>query len=360
MKKEEWLRAEIAKWRSDGVIDTTTADTLLARYKMTESRFGLGAILAGAFGALLMGLGVIAIFAANWDCFGRAERAVIAVAPVVACGMAALVAKAKGLRTMALWEPLGILWFISVVAASCLVAQTYQVGGSVPGLVLFVTALTLPVVWTTRSVGAMSAWLVLPIVWMFSKMEWHDRSDIAATVKAMLLMAASLPAYIAFLRRKPQRAALVLGQLATGLAYSFGTGMIILRGVYPHSETWWILIFWICSAVVFAAAAAFKLPVWPKVAMSVSLIATMPSPGLSLPIYAASLALAMGVAAWGIAKARLADMNFGVVMLLWLILAKFFASRADFTVKGLVLISAGIMLAVLNVVLVRMKKRRAE
>ena len=68
----------------------------------------------------------------------------------------------------------------------------------------------------------------------------------------------------------------------------------------------------------------------------------------------------MGVAAWGIAKARLADMNFGVVMLLWLILAKFFASRADFTVKGLVLISAGIMLAVLNVVLVRMKKRRAE
>ena len=47
-------------------------------------------------------------------------------------------------------------------------------------------------------------------------------------------------------------------------------------------------------------------------------------------------------------------------MLLWLILAKFFASRADFTVKGLVLISAGIMLAVLNVVLVRMKKRRAE
>ena len=359
MKKEEWLRAEIAKWRSDGVIDTTTADTLLARYKTTESRFGLGAVLAGAFGALLVGLGVIAIFAANWDCFGRAERAVIAVAPVAACGLATLVAKAKGLRTMTLWEPLGILWFISVVAASCLVAQTYQVGGSVPGLVLFVSALTLPVVWTTRSIGAMSAWLVLPIVWIFSEMEWSGKNDIAATIKAMLLMTASLPAYIAFLRRKPQRAALILGQLATGLAYSFGTGMIILRGVNPHPETWWTPVFWICSAAVFAAAAAFKLPVWPKVALYVSLVATMPSPGLALPIYAASLALAAAVAAWGTAKARLAEMNSGVVLLLWLILAKFFASHADFTVKGLVLISAGIMLAVLNVILVRMKKRRA-
>ena len=71
-----------------------------------------------------------------------------------------------------------------------------------------------------------------------------------------------------------------------------------------------------------------------------------------------SLALAAAVAAWGTAKARLAEMNSGVVLLLWLILAKFFASHADFTVKGLVLISAGIMLAVLNVILVRMKKRR--
>ena len=52
--------------------------------------------------------------------------------------------------------------------------------------------------------------------------------------------------------------------------------------------------------------------------------------------------------------------NIGIVLLSWLILAKFFESRVDFTVKGLVLIASGVLLAVLNVVLVRAKKRRAE
>lgn len=43
----------------------------------------------------------------------------------------------------------------------------------------------------------------------------------------------------------------------------------------------------------------------------------------------------------------------------WLILAKFFASDVSFTIKGLVLISCGLVLTALNVALVRFKKRRA-
>ena len=50
----------------------------------------------------------------------------------------------------------------------------------------------------------------------------------------------------------------------------------------------------------------------------------------------------------------------GLALLLWLILAKFFESRIDFTIKGLVLIASGVLLAVLNVFLVRAKKRRAK
>ena len=82
MKKEEWIKGEIAKWRSEGVVDGTTADVLLERYRAAESRVGWGAIIAGSFGALLIGLGVIAIFAANWDYLGRAERAMVAIVPL--------------------------------------------------------------------------------------------------------------------------------------------------------------------------------------------------------------------------------------------------------------------------------------
>jgi len=359
MKKEEWLRGEIAKWRSDGAVDASTADALLARYPVNESRIGLGAIIAGAFGALLIGLGIIAIFAANWDCLDRGMRAVVSVAPVAVCGMVALVAKSKDWKSMALWEPLGILWFISVVAASCLVAQTYQVGGSVPGLVLFVAALTLPVVWTTRSVGAMIAWPVLPIVWAFSSMDglWHAKEATIAA-EALLMMAASLPAYVAFIRRNPPRASLVIGQIGSGLAYSFGAGLVVCR-CFTMSDGC-VPVFWICAAAVLGAAKLWKLPVWTEIAVIVAACAGIPTPFLEVGLYALALVLAIAVATWGIVRMRIFLTNMGLALLLWLILAKFFESRIDFTIKGLVLIASGVLLAVLNVFLVRAKKRRAK
>jgi hypothetical protein len=77
-------------------------------------------------------------------------------------------------------------------------------------------------------------------------------------------------------------------------------------------------------------------------------------------LYALALVLAIAVAAWGITRMRIFLSNMGLALLLWLILAKFFESRVDFTIKGLVLIASGVLLAVLNVFLVRAKKRRAE
>ena len=74
MKKEQWLRGEIAKWRSDGAVDSATADALLARYPVNESRIGWGAVVAGAFGALLTGLGIIAIFLSRPKTSQKASR----------------------------------------------------------------------------------------------------------------------------------------------------------------------------------------------------------------------------------------------------------------------------------------------
>ena len=98
---------------------------------------------------------------------------------------------------------------------------------------------------------------------------------------------------------------------------------------------------------------------WPMVAIITASLAATPSVSSKacLSIYAASLALAVATTAYGIVKRRLAFMNIGAMLLLYLILAKFFMSEADFTVKGIVLIVAGVALAALNVVLVRAKRR---
>ena len=358
MKKEEWIKGEISKWRSEGVIDGTAADALLARYKVAESRIGWGAIVAGSFGALFIGLGVIAIFAANWDHLGRAERAIVAIAPLLACGIAAVVAKARGWRAMTLWEPLGILWFVSTIAATCLVAQTYNVGGKVPDLVLFVAVLTLPVVWITRSAVAMSVWPVLAFIYAAFGCNWWYGADASPIVNALLMLAASIPAYVAFLRRHPPRTTLVWCQVAMGLVYSFGMAWMLVA-YFDCSVQTGILVFWGCSALVLGAGATFRLPVWPVVAITTASLAATASvsPKVHLSIYAASLVLAVVTTAYGIVKRRLSFMNIGSTLLLYLILAKFFMSEVDFTVKGIVLIVAGAVLAALNVVLVRAKRR---
>ena len=317
-------------------------------------------MIAGGFGALMIGLGVIALFAANWDQFGRHARAAISLAPVVICGLAALVASVKGWKSMALWEPLGILWCIATAAGTCLVAQTYQVGGSVPGLILFVALLMLPVVWISRSVMAMALWPILAIVWTFAQREIQSGS-FALGFEGFGLMALSLPAYVAFLRREPGKAALVTGQLVTGLVYSLGAA-ILLVCAWPlgwnHANAP-VLVFWGCSAAVALTAAVFKLPVWPLIATLVASGAAMVT-GVERDssLYVVSLALALGTLAYGVRKLRLSYANIGAALLLWLILAKFFASHLDFTVKGLVLILSGAAITVLNVAFIRLRKRR--
>ena len=314
-------------------------------------------------GALMVGLGIIALFAANWDMFGREARAAIAVAPVVACGAVAIAAALKGVRARALWEPLGILWCVSVAAATCLVAQTYQVGGSVPGLVLLVALLMLPAIWTTRAVAPTVLWPILAIVWGGVSWDAGACKSFALAAKGVALMALSLPAYVAFLRSRPPKSALVSAQIVSGLVYSAGLG-ILLCITLPLDWGWHdgflgIMIFWLCAALVAGIGRFFRLPAWGAVALVVVAVAAIPTPLLRYNTgFIISLVLMASVVVYGVRKMRLLFTNVGAATFLWLVLAKFFESEASFTVKGIVLIAAGLALTALNVVLIRLRKGR--
>lgn len=331
--------------------------------KLGEGRLSWGAIIAGAFGALMVGLGIIALFAANWDMFGREVRAAIAVAPVVACGAVAIAASLKGVRARALWEPLGILWCVSVAAATCLVAQTYQVGGSVPGLVLLVALLMLPAIWTTRAVAPTVLWPILAIVWGGVSWDAGACKSFALAAKGVALMALSLPAYVAFLRSRPPKSALVSAQIVSGLVYSAGLGMLLCITL-PLDWGWHdgflgIMIFWLCAALVAGIGRFFRLPAWGAVALVVVAVAAIPTPLLRYNTgFIISLVLMASVVVYGVRKMRLLFTNVGAATFLWLVLAKFFGSEASFTVKGIVLIAAGLALTALNVVLIRLRKGR--
>ena len=330
---------------------------LLGRYAAADSKVSLGARIAGIFGALLIGLGVIALFAANWDVFGRGVRAALALAPVVLCGVLALVASRKGWTSMSLWEPLGIAWCIATGAAACLIAQTYQIGGTVPDLILFVALLCLPVVWVTRAVVPMAFWPIFVIAWGIA-MNLTGYTAWPLAVWSLGLMALSLPAFVAFIRRKPGRIALKAGQSMTGFVYSYGTGILLLYVLAPARFNGFletsITVFWLCAAVVLLAGVYFKLPFWITPALLVATGAAMAAAFAWIGLYVAALALAVGVIWTGVRRMKLATVNLGAALFLWLVLE----SRLPFTGKGIVLIGAGVALVALNVYMLRLKKRR--
>ena len=361
MNQKEWICREIGEWRQEGLVDAQTAETLIGRYQSGRRSLSWGMALTSGFGALLIGLGIIALFAANWDFFGRSARAVISLSPVAICGVLALIASVRGWKAPVFWESIGILWCISTAAATSLVAQTYQVGGSVPSLILFVALLMLPVVWVTKSVAAMAAWPIIAIIWACSSSDVEPQSFLLAT-KGVGLLLLSLPAYVAFLRRKPSPTALATGQLVTGLVYTFGTGLMLsvssplatCSGVDPV-----ILAYWGTSAVVFVAALVFKLPIWPFIATLVAAGAAMPTVVDDSVLLIPSFVLSIVITTYGIVRLRLSYTNVGAVLFLALVLAKFFGSSISFTMKGIVLILSGVALTALNVVFVRFCRRRA-
>lgn len=329
--------------------------------ELGEGRLSWGAIIAGTFGALMTGLGIIALFAANWDELGRAARAAVAIAPTLICGIVALAASVKGWRTKYLWEPLGILWCISIIAGTSLVAQTYQVGGSVPGLILLVALISLPAVWVTQSAAMTALWPVLAIVWGCSR-ECTDGQSTMLAVKSVAFMALSLPALVALVRSELPKAARNMANFATGLVYSLGLALLLSMtlpmAVRDGFE--FVCIYWACSAIVVAAGWIFKLSPWGIAGTIVASCASLWTPFLDASAaYWAAIVLAIGVIGVGVVRLRSAYANIGAMTFFWLVLAKFFASDVSFTIKGLVLISCGLVLTALNVALVRFRKRRA-
>lgn len=367
MNERKWIRGEIAAWQAEGLIDGMTAERLTARYSAADgARRTLATLLVGAFGALLIGFGTIALFAANWDCFGRAARAAISVTPTAVCGVCALVAASRRVKSAVFWEPLSLLWSLAVIAGTSLVAQTYQVGGNVPGLILLVALLTLPIAWFVPAAISRILWLAFPFVWTVYRFEGYFpvQSDLwAIAAGGLLLTAVSIPGYLLFLRSKPGPKTLWWGQTLSGLAYSAGTAAILtialFKAFYDLNYECGVMVFWLCAAIPLLVAIRQRLALWPYVCVLVAVCATFPL-GCSkiLQFYCAALLLGGGIVWWGVRTLSLAYTNLGSILLVVLILSKFFQSDLSFTVKGIVLILSGVVLTASNVLFIRFRRER--
>lgn len=367
MDRRSWLRGEIRAWRKDGVVDEVTAERLLRRYE-AEGKVSWGILLAGSFGAFLVALGIIALVAANWDCFGKVARVAVSAAPLAACGVAVAWASAKGKTGAAVMEPLGVLWLGAVAGAATVVAQTYQIGDSAAGLLLFIAVLGYPVLWATRGRIAVLAWTVFALAWMFQQCDESGESAVLALGGAAGLVVLSAAEWAFAARSRPEGGLTASVRAGMGLAYALGVPLAVaVTGGWHLRDAWYFGFFFGASALVGGLGWLTRHRAWCVAGTLVAAGTAMPTfltrefgePTLMQVWYAGSLVYAAVLAVWGIVRRDLWLLNVGVLLEAWLVLAKFFESSVDFTVKGIVLIAAGAAVWGLNVGLVRMKKREA-
>lgn len=362
MNKREWIRGEIAEWQKEGVIEAELAEKLCARYAENGTSRSWGAMLAGAVGALLMAIGLVAIIAAKWDNFGDILKILLASLPVVIGGVLAFVAHKKGVSRMSFWEPLGLFWMIVTIVATILIADVIECGTLVDDLLLVIALLTYPIVWITKSIGAMGFWPIIGVSWgCIVDASWPHFFG------ALGIMALSIPTYLAFLHRKPAHTALIIGQTLIGLVYAIAPAFLCLIRLDHSPQLTGQTVFYICwaNAAVIALCGLFlKQQCWPKIGIVIAWIVAMWTPFMdelfSVP-FVLALLFAIAIAVIGVRKLRLDYTNIGASLFLWLVLFQLAMSeRTSIVFNGLIIIAAGVVLTLINIKLVKYKRMKAS
>ena len=182
----------------------------------------LAMIILASLGALLIGGGIILLFAYNWDSFSRELRAAIALAPaIVGLALTAFViAKDKHHA----WREFAGVWLmISAYSAMGIICQTYNLGGSFWKFMAAIVFMTLLVPLITRSAGAAILQIVGTVVFGFTLLDMYSRHT-SGDYYVIFIWAAALlgPAlYFIFTRDGKTRGERIVDSIMTAAAYAF-------------------------------------------------------------------------------------------------------------------------------------------
>jgi len=176
MKHPEWLIKQLDQWQRDGVVPGDSASRLRtwAENQLKGDPGGSKAaqVIVGGLGALMVGAGVLAIIAHNWDMIPRGARLM---------GAFALMALAQGFLAWVLnrgeaasgWvkEVAAILVVLTVGGCLAMVSQIYQMGGHWTTLLLVWVVIVSPVLWVTSSTGVALFHLAASATWVWGEVD---------------------------------------------------------------------------------------------------------------------------------------------------------------------------------------------
>ena len=153
------IKKEIELWRSEGLISPEQTQLLSSRYPETEFR---ATSILPMLGAILLGVGIILFFAANWPIIPVAIKLILILSALFTCHYFAYKYRYEK-NNVWLGNSLLLLGGILFGAAIFLIAQIYNINAYYPNGILFWGLGVMLMAWVTgeRSVTVLSILLLL-------------------------------------------------------------------------------------------------------------------------------------------------------------------------------------------------------
>lgn len=365
--------SSLTRWTEAGLIDTETADRIRA---FEQSQSGSGRLrwpilIALAFGALMIGGGVLLFVAANWQALSPSQRFALVLLLVSGFHVAGAV---TATRFHAMSVALHGLGTVSLGAGIALAGQIFNLDEHWPGGIMLWAA-GAAIAWAVlRHVPQMALFATLAPAWLAS--EWivvAGENQIGTSGARVLAAGVFLLALTYMTAAGPERltharrALLWLGSAATAasapalavVAWEVGWG-------YPERSL-------STMALSIGVTVAFGVPlllalflrdrsVWPNVLAAVwvcLLFLVRPAFG-GVAVYAWWAVGAIGLVAWGLRDSRAERINIGAMFFAATVMTFYFSQVMDKLGRSASLVGLGLLFLGGGWALERMRRRLVE
>jgi uncharacterized membrane protein len=175
-KHVRWLQEQLKSWVAEGLISAQQAEQIRQRYPEPKGGAPWGTIIFAGLGAIVFGLGVILLFAYNWQAIPKAGKLAVIFLSILASHATGLWQFARQDWRRPLGEALTLLGTMLYGAGIWLVAQIYHIDEHFPNGFLLWAAGALVLAWAMPSMAQGILSVVLLCIWACSEAWGFDRT----------------------------------------------------------------------------------------------------------------------------------------------------------------------------------------
>ncbi len=199
MKELKWLYQQLPELVEKEVISAEIANRLKAHYgelpANSSSTQSLTFIILGILGTVLIGAGIITVFAHNWDSFGRLARTILSFIPLLIAQGIYLYTYFKKSDSIAWVEASSAFLMLMIGTCIALIHQTYHLGfDDINSFLLTCLVLSIPLMYLMNASLVTVLYLIGISSWLSSSNHFID-VDYGNLYIYSGLLAVALPHY---------------------------------------------------------------------------------------------------------------------------------------------------------------------